>query len=52
MANIFVLFEKFFKGLPIIRAIPGFNSLPDKIKTNEKRVSNIVNILQEQVKNA
>lgn len=87
MYKFFSQIEKFVKGLPIIKDIPGFSSLPDKItphnlrfyklsnlvhtlgmfvqelltdllnnsesiKVNGERVSKIVSLLENQVKNS
>lgn len=45
MLNVYLQFEAFFKGLPIIRKIPGFNTLPRNITTDNLRFYKLSNLV-------
>ncbi len=45
MANIYSKLEKLAKSLPIVKSIPGFNSLPDKITSYNLRFYKLCNLV-------
>lgn len=45
MLNFYLKIERFLKGLPIIRSIPGFNSMPSGITTENLRFYKLSNLV-------
>jgi signal transduction histidine kinase len=46
LVRYYLMIEKFIKGLPIIRSIPGFNTLPEKITPSNLRFYKVCNLVQ------